>query len=250
MKYKAIPEAFFIQLEQSLHACRKAGQKPIAAFDADGTLWNTDLGENFFRWQIRQKVLSGLPIDPWNHYWTWKDSGDPRPAYLWLAQINSGHSLRQVRSWAQSAVDSISPLDIFPDVSRIIRYLQAEKVSIYIVTASVRWAVEPGAAALGISEDHVLGIETAVRQGEVTDEPAGTITYREGKVKALLAATQGNPPFFSCGNSIGDDALLRCSSHLRLAVSAAPEDSQLFGSEEKLREIAQSQSWLYHRFLP
>ena len=116
------------------------------------------------------------------------------------------------------------------------------------MTASVRWAVEPGALRLGLRHEDVIGVETAVRNGTVTDRAAGHMTYREGKFEALLLKTQGQRPFLSSGNTMGDFQLLQSATKVALAVGAAPEGHELFATEEKLRSEAKAHGWLSHRF--
>lgn len=231
---------------------KKTGQAPVAAFDADGTLWDTDLGEAFFKYQIEKNLLpeafkACLPKDPWQHYRDWKKGGDPRPAYLWLAQINAGQNLQTVRGWAEAAVEASSPLPIFSDQKKLIeKFLQAG-VEIYVVTASVGWAVEPGAKLLGIPAERVLGVQTRVENGIVTKDQAGEMTYREGKLRGLLAATGGRKPFFAAGNTMGDHALLS-AARVSLAVGAAQPGQELFSTEEHLRTEARVRGWLSHFF--
>ncbi len=248
MKYKSFPEEFWGLLSKALEQELKINPRPVAAFDADGTLWDIDLGESFFKWQIDHANLPNLPANPWKYYRDWKESGDPRPAYLWLAQINQGQTLTQVREWAESSVRSLEPLPIFPDQKKLIRWLLDHKVEVYIVTASVKWAVEPGANRLGLRFDNVLGIQTQIEGDVVTDEQCGVITYREGKAEAILEATDGRRPFFASGNTMGDYSLLQSATQLRMAVGAAPEGHELFETEEKLRSEAHAKGWLIHQF--
>jgi HAD superfamily phosphoserine phosphatase-like hydrolase len=248
MKYKNFPVEFWDLLSKALEEERKINPNPVAAFDADGTLWDTDLGESFFKWQIANSNLPDLPKDPWRHYRDWKESDDPRPAYLWLAQINKGQTLKQVQAWAESAVKAVEPLPVFEEQKKIIKWLLEQKVEIYVVTASVKWAVEPGALRLGLNYDNVLGIQTQIKDGIVTDHQEGVITYREGKAEAIRKATGGRSPFFASGNTMGDFALLESATQLRLAVGAAPEGHELFATEEKLRTEAKFLKWFIHKF--
>ena len=237
------------KIKSSLESELKAGTpRPIAAFDADGTLWNTDLGENFFKYQISHKLLRNLPEDPWLYYRRGKESGDPRPAYLWLAQINQGHKIEEVRTWAEEAVRSLAPLPIFEDQQRLIEYFHSLKVEVFIITASVAWAVEPGAQRLGIPVENVLGVRTKVKNHLVTTEQEGLVTYREGKLQALLEVTNGRKPFFASGNTMGDFALLE-GAKLSLAVGAAQPGQELYATEEALRKEASAKAWLIHQFL-
>ncbi len=228
---------------------QSAGQKFYAAFDADGTLWDTDLGENFFNYQIDHKLVK-LPPAAFDHYLEMKKiNSDPRSAYVWLAQINAGQKLETVRQWSQEAFDSIKPSPLFSEQKKLIDLLQKNNIQIYIVTASIKWAVEPGAKALGLTADHVIGVETLVANEIITDQPVHPITYKAGKVEAFLKQTNNQLPFLASGNSTGDLEMLESATHLRLAVSAASRDDKLFKTENELLRHAEKKNWLSHRFI-
>jgi phosphoserine phosphatase len=235
-------------IDAALAKDRLINQQPVAAFDADGTLWNADLGENFFHFQIENKLVP-LPENPWEHYRKWKESGDPRPAYLWLAQINEGHQLSEVRQWSENCLKKQEPLPFFTPQQNLINYLIHQGVKVFVVTASVKWAVEPGAFRLGIPEEQVLGVATKIEEnGRVTSAQAGAMTYREGKTQALLTATKGQLPFLCSGNTMGDFNLLESSSGLALAVNSAGRGDELFGTEQELLQNAKMRSWLHWSF--
>jgi HAD superfamily phosphoserine phosphatase-like hydrolase len=250
MNYKNFPTDYWQKIEAALTEVKKSSDRDlIAAFDADGTLWDTDLGENFFNYQIDSKNLN-LPKDPWTHYIDMKKvNNDPRSAYLWLAQINQQQPLSDVKKWADKAYAEIQPSPIFSEQKKLIDFLKSENVKIYIVTASIKWAVEPGARALGLTDEDVIGVETVVRDGLITNEPIFPVTYRNGKSEALLAKTQNKRPFLCSGNTIGDFELLECATHIRLAVSAASRDDRLFKAEAELLQRANELNWLNHRFV-
>lgn len=249
MNYKSFPNDFWIQIKSTISDLKNKGLPLIAAFDADGTLWDIDLGENFFQYQIDHKQIP-LPQDPWSHYLEMKKkNNDPRDAYAWLAQINKGVKLEDVQSWAQTAFDEIMPKPIFSEQKKLIELLLENSAQIYIVTASIKWAVEPGAKALGLTASQVIGVETKVVNGLITDEKISPITYRQGKVEALLKKTNNLKPFLCSGNTIGDYELLQSSTALRLAVSAASRDDKLFKAESELYEKAGEENWWRHRFL-
>lgn len=249
MKYKDFAPDLWSRIDSAIEESLKNDSHPVAAFDADGTLWDTDLGENFFKFQIRNQLLPGLPQDPWAHYRQQKmKDGNPRPAYLWLAQINAGLQISQVRDWANQAVREYNPLPIFDSQKRLIDKLHEKGVHVYVVTASIKWAVEPGAHELGIPRDRVLGVETLIQNGVITDEATGHMTYREGKTEALLAATRGHAPFLCSGNTPGDLFLLRAATRIHLAVGGAKPGHELYSTEEKFRTQAKEQGWLIHQF--
>lgn len=251
MKYKKFSDEIWKKIEAELDfELKQSAKPPIAAFDADGTLWDTDLGEIFFKYQIAQNLLpifKTLPKEPWKYYRDWKESGDPRPAYLWLAQINSGFSIQEMQGWAENAVLEKSPLPIFDDQRKLIELFLSKGVEVYVVTASVGWSVEPGAKRLGIPIENVIGVRTKVENGIITTEQEGPITYREGKVDGLLVKTNGRKPFFASGNTTGDTSLLT-SARVSLAVGAAKPGDELFKTEDALRSEARSKGWMIHQF--
>lgn len=243
---KPFPKAKLTQLLNDLERHRPKG-RAIAAFDADGTLWNTDLGEGFFDYEVREKVVP-LPPDPWAHYHHLKDNVSHPVAYLWLAQINDGVPLTTVRQWAADSVKKMN-VPIFEEQQIVIDHLKKLEVEIYIVTASIKWAVEPGALLLGLTHDNVIGIETHIEHGMVSKNQKGPITWRQGKVEGLLEKTGGIKPYFASGNTEGDLFLLESASHLRLVMAANPPSNENYPTERRMLEIAAERSWYSHSYL-
>lgn len=246
MKYKDFPSDFIKKIEATLKTSRSKSDKIYAAFDADGTLWDTDLGESFFDFLIDNKKVD-LPTDPWNYYLSEKKK-DPKKAYLWLAQICKGFDLQTVQDWASENVSQLKP-PIFNAQADLIKYFKNEGVEVYIVTASIKWAVEPGARLLGLTNESVIGVETEIEDGKVTDRQKGPITYRQGKVDAFLKKSNNSYPFFCSGNSEGDQELLMSAQGIALAVSATRPDDPLYRTERNLLKLAEEKGWLTHRFV-
>ena len=229
------------------HLAQAAGEidgPRIAAFDADGTLWDDDAGETFFDWEIHRAGLKGLPKDPWQHYLDLKKI-DHIKAYVWLAQINAGHSLEQVRAWAQQCFDDRSDWPVFSSQVLLTDLLRTLGFEIYIVTASIKWAVEPVAQLVGVDHDHVIGITTKIENGKVGMDAVHPVTWRQGKAEA---ATGGVRPILACGNTYGDTALLETATHIRLAISTQNEPCGLYDEEQKLAIEADRRGWLRHKF--
>jgi phosphoserine phosphatase len=238
-------EELFDRLKKAITKARPARGRAVAAFDADGTLWNTDLGEALFDYQVRNRLLPDLPPDPWAHYEHLKVDVSHEVAYIWLAQINQGLPLSQVQDWAKTAVAEMHPVPVYPEVKDLIAHLQSLDVEVYIVTASIKWAVEPGAHLVGLTPDHVIGIRTKVVGGKITTEQDGPITYRQGKVDGLLARTGGHRPFFCAGNTEGDLPLLESATDLRLVVSGSPADNTNYQTELRMLELAKKRGWFF-----
>lgn len=240
--------ALWERLSETLkRAAAETNGPRIAAFDADGTLWDSDAGETFFDWQIHNCGFKGMPADPWAHYKALKNP-DPRVAYVWLAQINAGQPLAQVREWAKACFAEHPNWPVFDSQRRLFALLRSLDFEIFIVTASIKWAVEPVAGLLGVDYDHVIGITTKIENGYVGTEPVHPITWRQGKAEGLLTTTKGIRPILACGNTYGDTALIESATHVNLAVSTQDQPGGLFEEEEKLRIEAEGRNWLMHKF--
>ncbi|MEM7646754.1 MAG: HAD family hydrolase [Pseudomonadota bacterium] len=243
------PDSKVEEIKQAIDKALDGGANPIAAFDADGTLWTHDAGEGFFEYKNKNNLVE-LPEDPWSHYKNLKIEVSPDAAYLWLAQILKGKSLDEVREWSKSATGPLDQLPTFEAQKEIIDHLHSKGVEVYVVTASIKWAVEPGAAYYGIDYDHVIGITTKVIDGVMTEEQDGPVTYREGKVTGLLEKTGGKAPFFASGNSEGDLPLLESSTHLKLVMASAPEsEKSMHNVEQTMVTIAKQKGWHYHSYV-
>lgn len=252
MDYKDFSEETWSFITQKIEEATNAPGPHYAAFDADGTLWDNDAGNAFFDYEIENKLLS-LPEDPWKYVYSIKDQ-DPRKAFLWLAQIHKGQPITTVRQWAQDALVARDGVQVFPAIKKLIEYLKSKNVNVFVVTASVKWAVEPCVAQLGIPFENVLGVQTKIENGIVTDIQEGPITYREGKIDALLAKTKGIKPILACGNTMGDYWLLDAATHVSLAVRTESQeisfqDKDIMNQEHKLYQEALARKWLTHSFL-
>ncbi|MBY0315757.1 MAG: haloacid dehalogenase-like hydrolase [Bdellovibrionales bacterium] len=252
MMYKTFSNEMLNAILAKVDDLKKKFPPPYyAAFDADGTLWDSDVGENFFQFQIDHCDLAALKgIDPWEHYLSLKKKHPPE-AYLWLAQICSGFSLAQVRLWAQKAVE-LRPPEVFESQKILVAELVKRNVQVYVVSASVHWAVEAALSTVGLPLTSAMGVKTKVVGGNITKTQDGPITWRAGKAEALMLATKGIPPIFCSGNSSGDVQLLQCSVGDALAIQTQSRSSQhqsLYADEQSLLTIAQEQGWWVHSFI-
>jgi phosphoserine phosphatase len=238
---KEMSEEKLSQFKKQIDQALDAGAEPIAAFDAD------DMGEHFFHHQINEKLLPNLPPNPWDFYWDLHERDTPA-AFLWLAQINAGLPLSQVRAWAEDSCRALDNIPFFSGVRAVIDHLHKRDVKIYIVTASIKWAVEPGAKRLGIPFENVVGVTTKIVNDKVTTDLDGVVTWREGKVTGLLRSTAKKHPFLAAGNTMGDLALLESATHLSLVNAAVDQEHVNFETERKLVEIAQKRDWFYHLY--
>lgn len=248
--YKDFSDETWNKISLAIEDAHQKKLPKIAAFDADGTLWDNDAGNAFFDYEIENKLLS-LPENPWDYVYSLKDK-NPVHAFLWLAQIHKGLSIETVKTWAQASYQK-NKVSYFPAIQKLIALLKKNNFQIYIITASVKWAVEPCVKNLGIEEDFVLGFQTQIQNGIISDKQEGHSTYKEGKAQALLEKTNGQKPLLACGNTMGDYWLLDIATHISLAVrcihqNIAFQDKDITSQEIKLYEAAKQQGWITHNF--
>lgn len=248
---KPFSKEFLATLLRKVDEWQKKTEGPhYAAFDADGTLWDTDIGENFFQYQIDHCDLPDLKgIDPWAHYLKMKKKHPP-DAYLWLAQINRGQKISTVRQWADKAVEKF-PLAVFSSQKTLISELLKRDIKISVVSASVEWAVAAAVQHVGLKSEAALAVKTKIATGLVTDQQDGPVTWREGKSEALLLRTRGVAPLLSSGNTSGDLHLLQLAQAVSLAVQTQANNSEhkaLHEDEQTLRAAALKNGWFTHSF--
>lgn len=249
------PENFLDAFQLALHSRLAAGADrgpTTAVFDADGTLWKTDVGELFFDFVIEHKAQDlkvPLPKDPWSHYLNLKRQGRQPEAYLWLAQIFEGLTLAQVREIASEFKDRSSPVPVFKPVLDLLSVLKDHAVEVYIVTASVKWAVEPHALELNIPQSRVIGIETEVDSiGRLGLQARGPISWREGKLKKFQEVSGALQPDFAFGNTLGDRWLIESAAGFSACFRSEAPGSRVFDEEEALFQWAEQNQWHRHHF--
>ncbi len=251
MTHKSFSPDFINHITSTVHQISNQGKTSlIAAFDADGTLWDADVGNLFFHYHMTNPHVK-IPQKLWKDYEAFYFH-NPKDALTELALLNAGHSLPQVRKWAKDCYNqNKKKIPIFTPQINLIKTLQDLNVHVYIVTASFKCAVEPFAELFNIDKDHVIGTELEV-QDDLTHRKLKRLTYGKGKVEGLLQETKGINPFFSIGNAMPDQPLLHIASHIRLAIQSTKKDIHLYKSEQDLKAVAINEGtqngWFHHQF--
>jgi phosphoserine phosphatase len=199
---------------------------PVAAFDADGTLWGVDVSDELLEW-VDARGLVARPSGA-ESLKAWCDElcrVERAKGYAWAAAAYAGHPADEVAAWADAAFEATGRAQIHPQMAELVAVLQAAGVCVLVVSASPVWAVLPGARHLGIPDENVLAIEverdTDGGQVRLTDRVRAPVTSSHGKVARLQAAL-GRPPFFAAGNTIDDLPMIEFATTFRLVVDPRP----------------------------
>ncbi len=214
-------------------------ERRVAAFDADGTLWYEDIGEAFARWLVAGGHIDGHAdvASFWEEYERRVDE-HRMDGYTWVIQAMAGLAEADVQRWCRQLAAAWS--NYRPQMHKLIAGLQQEGFEAWIVSASNRWIVHAGAPTMGIPQDKVIGIETQVADGLITDIPVNPRPCNQGKVEAIQHHI-GVRPTFAFGDSMGDFEMLEYVVQPLVVGRNDQPDNEL------IRQ-AGSKGWPVHRF--
>ena len=194
------------------------GPPGLAAFDADGTLWDGDVGEELLaRLADEGKLLSPAGPGAFAEY-TSRFQLDPADAFSYAGSAMAGLREDFVAAEAERLFAERAGGELFPPMAELVAGLQARGWTVYIVSASNRWSVAPGARLLGIGLDRVIAVEVVVERGVLTREVIHPIPTLAGK-PSLLRARAGRDADLAFGNSTLDLPLLQAA---RFPVAVGP----------------------------
>lgn len=227
-----------------------ANGRHIAAFDADGTLWRGDIGDEAFAradgaglvtaetWDgpvrafieryglpiprpqregmraLVQAIVSGeLAAAARRRGFTddvWRED-----LYAMQAYVYAGHGRAAIAALADTLLAEGFLAGVFDDMRRLLDGLRGGGLRLVVVSASHGALVEAGVRALGI--DEVFGMEPDVDDAGRTLPSIASSTYGEGKVRALGRRRT----MFAFGDSVlGTDRALLAHAQVPVAVNA------------------------------
>ncbi|MBE2254240.1 MAG: haloacid dehalogenase-like hydrolase [Myxococcus sp.] len=204
-----------------------------AVFDADGTLWRGDVGEDLLRYLGANRLLPQAPEGAYARYEA-LNAESPVDSYGYAVEVMAG--LREAelsRTCAAFFADRYLGR-VFPFVRPLFEALRRADVTVWICSASPRWIVEAGGQALGVSPEQVIGVDAEVEAGVLTSRLRRPITAGPGKVQWL--ERRGVAVGLAAGNGELDLDMLQAARH-RLVV--APPD----GAENALVRHARASGW-------
>jgi phosphoserine phosphatase len=185
---------------------RLDGPPGLAAFDADGTLWDGDIGEDVLLDLIAGNALIDLPPDAWSEYVA-RERRDPADAFAYAGRLMAGLSEALLLDVSRRIYAERFAGRVFPEIRWLLTYLTERSWEIYVVSASNRWSIQVAAVALGLSPDRVCALDLDVEGGRLTDRVRLPVPTLDGKPQ-LLRARAGRDPDLAFGNSVLDLPLM------------------------------------------
>ncbi len=229
------------RLDPRIRSCGAA-----LAFDGDGTLWQGDVGDDFFQAVVglgrflpaavdamrgvgRACGIEGMDAGP--------HAGVAIARRLFDAYIDQRLPEDLIcevvawicAGWREEEVDRLAR-DVVggqgfrsrchPEVGVILEWARSSGVAAFVASASPRPVVEAAAAGLGFDRDHVLAVTPRYEGGVMLPEVVRPIPYGAGKA-ALLAHTLGDRVLVAAfGDNVFDVPMLEAA---RLPVLVEPK---------------------------
>ncbi len=192
-----------------------AGAGRPVCFDADGTIWRGDIGEDLLRFLVAEDLLPSHrgETDLYTRYEKLHHV-DPPAAYAFAVTVMAGLDETTLAGWCRDFYAKRFAGRLF---AFTLPLLEAFKVAGYVpwlVSASPRWIVEAGAAALGVT--HVIAVDTEIEAGQLTRRIKQPVPA--GRGKAALLTQRGLTPVFAAGNGELDLPMLELAAERMVVV--------------------------------
>lgn len=214
------------------------GQGRCVAFDADGTLWRGDVGEDLLRYLVAEDLLprhrgrKGL----YQEYEERVRQSAPE-AYCFAVEVMEEMEEAGLATLCRDFFHRRFAGRVFRFVRPLLEELRRAGFTIWIVSASPRWIVQAGGELLGIPPTQVLAMECAVEGGRLTRRVKEPIPCGEGK--ARLLEERGLRPALAAGNGELDLPMLEAAGR---ALVVAPH-----GEDGALVRVALARGWPVQR---
>jgi len=225
-----------------LEATQREPGGGVVAFDADGTLWSGDVGDDFFRRFVKEGRIepvaetamrslaeecdvpaAGGAVGLANALYEAYIAGhvpEDRICEM-VAFVCAGWTTGEVGELAARVVD-LGGLSsrIHPETRAVVEWARRAGVEAFVVSASPRVVVEEGARALGFDRAHIVAVTPLEEGGRLLAGVERPIPYGEGKVHRLLERIGGRPLSGAFSDNVFDIPLLRAA---RVAVAVRPK---------------------------
>ncbi len=197
---------------------REGGRGRPIVFDADGTLWRGDVGEDLLRLLGQRRLLGSRSDGAYARYEALLEQSHAA-AYAFAVEVLEGFDEGELQRVCDAFFADRYSGRIFRFVRPLLAQLTQAGFVPWICSASPWWAVLPGARLLGIEAGHVIGVSCDVTQGRLSGRVRLPVTCGPGKVVAL--ERRGVASALSVGNGDLDVDMLRAAA--RAVVVATPE---------------------------
>jgi phosphatidylglycerophosphatase C len=232
----------------------------VLAFDGDGTLWDGDVGEDFFHafvahGDIRAPAHAQMVQEATEHGRPAGGTGKELAARIYkdyLAGLFPEERVCELMTWicadwTYAEVDAFAgevlargglEARLHKEVRRVVRWAEKSAIEVFLVSASPWAIIDHAARFLGLDDAHVVAAHPQYVDGKMVASVHRPIPYAAGKVVNLRARLgQTRPLYAAFGDNAFDIALLS-EAFIPVAVRPKPRLRERAGEVKKLVEIA------------
>lgn len=242
MEVADVPEIEAAQLKRLLDRARADLERPLAVFDADGTLWSGDLGLDLFTAAIARRALRGDAVPALRaeaRALGLAEEGDANAlaerlldafseglyddarAFGMMAWAFAGFSVDEMDDFAQDVVrrEEVEARVLSP-VRSMVSWAQGAGVEVVVCSPAPVSVIVAAARLFGVEAPQVVAATPEVVAGSLVPRlRQGPLPFAEGKVAALSRDRSGRPLLAAFGDSVSDAALMR---RARVPVAVGP----------------------------
>ncbi len=234
-----------VKLDRERRAMRMESEgRPVVAFDADGTIWEGDVGIEAFERLARTRdvrplaaqalraeaLRAGLDVGDLadeNDLAVrlleafFLDQLEPCAAFAMMAWAFAGRSREQMHDFAVHVVREASlARRAHVEVVEVARWARANGVQVWVVSASPEAVIRASLGELGFPADEVVAMAPRVSDGVLQPAVGLPIPYGAGKVAAVAKRLEPKELLAAFGDSAADLSLL---SLARVPVAVRPQ---------------------------
>ena len=212
--------------EELLALLDHSATRQVVAFDADSTLWMSDIANRTWAYLLEEKLPSRSTCEEMSQLSSQYDEGRLEEIRIVKAQATglAGFRVEELREIARAAfaAGAHSLADVcFAGMRELIDGLRGRGARVIVISGSPQVLVEEAARLYDIPAEDVGALRTGIVEGRLTGSLAGPLTTGEGKVVACMQMC-GAPPFAAFGDAPTDIPLLRSATALAGLINPRP----------------------------
>ena len=142
----------------------------LAVFDCDGTLWQADSGENFFRWEMKRGLVSRQVADKliarYELYRQGRVSEDDMCGEM--VTMHEGISCAEIEKAVARFFPEVIASGIFPEMKVLTNELVVNGCELWAISSTNDWVVREGVKQFGIAPERVIAAAVATNDGHAT----------------------------------------------------------------------------------